>query len=537
MSKAPALDIAEQRTLEQLSSAEASVLWQMTPAGVGEKLAPYAPDIRRYVRAVHLQYLSEAAANAIFGGGPRLLIVNMPPQHGKSTTLSWATPICALIHRPDANVVLLSHESRYASTWSRRVRDTIRNAADILPPELRLANSTRADEWTIAGGGGMVAAGLGGSVTGRRADVLLIDDPVSGAVDVQSKTYRDRVWTFLRENGLTRLAPDAVVIIVSTRWHEDDPVGRIHRLEDADPTYPRWHTINLPAIAESRDDPINRRRGAALWPKRYNVAWLNTQRALVGPDGWNTQYMGRPGSPTGAMWKRWFWAGNRNRYKAEAPPKIVATLISVDTNAKEGAANARTAIVVGSITAPPYRLIIRYSWAQNLGFTQIPQAILTIAGYYRTQRLKRIIIEDEVTGSAAIDTLKGSSHKWIRKMLIGRRPHGPKEYRAKQAAVWGMNGSILLPESDGGDADTGWLHEFEEELYAAPTGEYMDQVDATSQLVDEVKLLLAQGVKQRIAAGEDPALWLPPEGDDEYDESTGLYLPKPGIINPFEPAA
>lgn len=466
-----------------------------TPARFAERFSVGKPG-GTWRSAPHLEYISDRIALSLLGFGPRRLIFNVPPQHGKTMILSQYTPAWILNLMPALRILLASYQHGYAREYGRRVRNLI--AAHPHQLGVHLApDSTKADDWNTTAGGGMMTAGLGGAFIGRRADILLCDDLIKGTAEAHSRLYRDKVWEFLRGNALTRLAPGAVAVLVITRWHQDDPIARLRQLQKDEPNAPRWQEINLPVRALD-NDPLGRPPGALLWPEQYNEQWAIEKEAEVGPYNWLAQYMQDPTDPAGAIFRRDFWL-DRNRYDPRQLPPIVAHVVSVDTNSKEGDGNARTAIVVGSITARPYRLLIRYAWAQNLDFLlQTPQ-IETVAHRFHDGRLKRLIIEDESSGAAVMSTIRATSGPWLRSKVEAYNPRGKgdKPQRARAAATWANNGSVLLPEHD--DPEDPWLTDYEEELYNAGQGAgFMDMVDATSQLVDYVKDYLEAGLQQRL---------------------------------------
>ena len=134
----------------------------------------------------------------------------------------------------------------------------------------------------------MYATGIGGAITGRGADLLLVDDYLKNAKDASSETIRDDIYHWFVSTAMSRLEPGGTVIILATRWHQDDLIGRL--LEQAPDV---WEYIRIPAIAEE-NDPLKRAPGEALWPERYNVEWLESQKALFGPYFWAALYRQDP---------------------------------------------------------------------------------------------------------------------------------------------------------------------------------------------------------------------------------------------------
>ena len=191
----------------------------------------------------------------------------MPPRHGKSELCSVYLPAWYLGTHPERRVILAGHEADFAASWGRRVRDVLEEHGRQLFGARVRADSAAANRWDLVGhAGGMVTAGVGGTITGRGADLLVIDDPHKSAEETGSVTYRERVWDWYRAVARTRLEPGAGVVVVQTRWHEDDLAGRL--LADAESEGDRWQVLSLPAVAED-DDPLGRSVGDPLWPERF----------------------------------------------------------------------------------------------------------------------------------------------------------------------------------------------------------------------------------------------------------------------------
>lgn len=199
------------------------------------------------------------------------------------------------------------------------------------------------------------------------------------------------------------------------------------------------------------------------------------------------------------IFDREWWLG-KNRYDATDPTipfKSIGRWISWDTGFKDKDTSAYTARVVGELM-PNYTLLIRHVWRDRLTFPSLPPAIEQDASLYYEdgagKKLRGVIVEDKASGISALQTLRSSSPTWLSELLIPFQPSGSKEQRAEQAAVWCRNGCVLLPEPSGA---VPWLLDYENELFSAPQSEYMDQVDATSQLILWVEQLLASGYHAR----------------------------------------
>ena len=226
------------------------------------------------------------------------LMVFMPPGSAKSTYASVLFPPWFMARRKNRDVIGASHGAELAEDFSSRVMATIKEH----PGELGMSfKSESRTLWKTDNGGVYRAAGAGGSITGRRADLFVIDDPIKGREEADSETIREKVWSWYRAEVITRLKPKARVVIIQTRWHEDDLGGRL--LEEMKVGADQWRVINLPAIAESEDDPLGRPIGAALWPEWEDVEALKRKEIAVGLREWAALYQQRPAPLEGSLFK------------------------------------------------------------------------------------------------------------------------------------------------------------------------------------------------------------------------------------------
>lgn len=250
----------------------------------------------------HIQLLNEKLMDVAFGDIKRLMIF-LPPRHGKSWLVSQFFPAWYLGMFPDKRVILTAYEADFASTWGRKARDILNEQGpSVFGVEVN-NKSSAANRWDIKNHhGGMVTAGVGGPITGKGADILIIDDPVKNAEEANSQTYRNRTWEWYQSTAYTRLEPQGSVILIMTRWHEDDLAGRLLK-NMQNGTGEDWEIINLPAIAEGHD-LLGRKLGEPLWPERYNLKELKRIKDTTGSYWWSSLYQQRPQPPSGGLLKR-----------------------------------------------------------------------------------------------------------------------------------------------------------------------------------------------------------------------------------------
>lgn len=255
----------------------------------------------KWQEARHLS-LIVSALERIERGELKRLIVNTPPRHGKSMLVSEIFPAWFLGRHPDQFIIDTSYSDALARTFSERARDHFRTFNEMLWDVRVSRSSASKSRWTIQQyGGGYIAAGAGGPISGFGARIAIVDDPIKNWQQAQSVTVRDTIWDWYRSTLHTRLTPDGAIILITTRWHSDDLVGRaIKQMEEGGEDSEPWEVLNFPAVAEE-DDVLGRAVGDPLWPERYGEAFLRKTQVALGPTIWMALFQGRPHKKEGAM--------------------------------------------------------------------------------------------------------------------------------------------------------------------------------------------------------------------------------------------
>jgi len=232
---------------------------------------------------------------------PRLMLF-MPPRHGKSTLASVAFPAWHLGRNPEHEFISCSYSGSLAMSFSRKVRHQLRepNYKNVFSDASLDPTSQSVESWLTTKGGGYVAAGVGGGITGKGAHVLVIDDPVKNREDAESEYSRDSVWDWYTSTAYTRLAPGGGILVILTRWHDDDLAGRL--LAAAADGADDWEVVKYPAIAEQ--DEEFRVEGEALHPERYDVPSLTKIQKAIGPRDWSALYQQNPVADEGDYFNR-----------------------------------------------------------------------------------------------------------------------------------------------------------------------------------------------------------------------------------------
>ncbi len=244
--------------------------------------------------AAHHRLLIRELEGVAAGRWDRLMLL-LPPGSAKSTYASLIFPPWFLANRPWAHVIAASHTASLARSFGRGVRTLIQEHQSRLGLWLD-PNNRSAGRFGVVGGGSYFATGVRGPVTGRRADLLLIDDPVKSQAEADSGAMRDHLWDWFRSDLVTRLKPGGRVVLVMTRWHPDDLGGRLLQSADA------WRVVRLPALAES-DDLLGRSPGEPLWPEWEDAAALRRKRAVLGDRTFEALFQQSPRSSGGRLFK------------------------------------------------------------------------------------------------------------------------------------------------------------------------------------------------------------------------------------------
>jgi predicted phage terminase large subunit-like protein len=251
-----------------------------------------------YARAGHHERIA-AKLEAVERGEIDRLMIFMPPRHGKSELASKRFPAWCLGCNPKRQIIAASYNSDLANDFGRNVRNLVAEPefSQVFPGVSLAPDSQAANRMNTNHGGTYVAAGVGTAVTGRGADIALIDDPFKDREEADSERRRELVWDWYRSTLYTRLMPGGAIVLIQTRWHEDDLAGRLLEQESD-----QWEVLELPALDAS---------GKALWPEWYDEAALGRIKATIGPREWSALYQQRPQPDEGTFFQRaWFqnWA-------------------------------------------------------------------------------------------------------------------------------------------------------------------------------------------------------------------------------------
>lgn len=446
-----------------------------------------------YMERPHLSYLSDRLARAVADverGESRWLAVSMPPRSGKSQLTSVWFPLWLLHKHPDWKVGLISHSPSLAVSWGRTVRGLVEEHASSLGVELA-GDSGAASEWQTTARGGVVSRSAPGqSITGLGFKVMLIDDVVKDYAAAHSEVQRQAVWDWWLANSVTRLEPPSLVVVVGTRWHEDDFLGRLLSPRyEGDPE--QWEVINLPAIAETHD-VLGRSPGAPLLsplleesPEEALERWRGV-RQTVGTYTWQALYQQDPSPAQGSIfdigWFR-FWTTDPKSVTEDGTVTLVtgsdlAGARWLDSWDMAFKGTDTSDYVVGQRWAlSGTRRLLVAQHRERMTFTETLGAVRAwgpSGGTAYADLVHERVVEDKANGTAVLDVLREEIPG-----LVAVSPTDSKEGRARAITPEVEAGNVLLPYP--GDPGNEWVQDLLSELRNFPNGAHDDQVDAFTQ--------------------------------------------------------
>lgn len=436
--------------------------------------------------AAHLRYLCERL-DAVERGECRRLLVFMPPRHSKSMTVTETFPSYFIGKRPSRRVIEVSYGDSLAQRFGKFNRQKVQEFGKRLFGVTISREKSSMTDWDIEGNrGGMISVGIGGGITGQGADLLLIDDPIKNREEAESETYREKVWDEWKSTLRTRLQPDAAVIIILTRWHEDDLAGRLLNPEYGE--VEGWEIISLPALAED-NDPMGRKPGEALWPTQYNEQDLQATRRAVGEQVWAALYQQRPSALEGAMLKRHWWRYYEGN-PAEIAKRMEWQLQSWDMTFKDSAGTDYVSGQVWGVNGADIYLLDRIN--ERLDFVATVRAFIAMTRKWPDAVTK--LVEDKANGPAVISMLR---HKIGG--IIAVEPEGSKIARVSAVSPLIEAGNVYLPSP----AVCPWVTEFIEQCAAFPNGANDDDVDSMSQALKRFMFATPPPVKRQEEDDDD----------------------------------
>lgn len=417
----------------------------------------------RWILAPHLKLICSSIEKLIRREiKQNILIISIPPQHGKSQCVTESLPSWYLGNYPHKRVIEVSYGDDLAQRFGRRNKEKIIEfGKDIFNIELSKTSDT--DFEIKEHKGSMISKGIMAGLTGNPADLIIIDDPIKNRQEAESETYRSRIWEEFLNSIYTRLSSSGVIVLIMTRWHEDDLAGRLLQHMGN-----KCLEINIPLEAEE-NDILGRKIGDALFPEiGKDNEWLREfKQAYTTQEGsrsWNALMQGRPTAQEGNMLKRHWW-----KYYDILPDNLVQIIMSVDAAFKDEETSDYTCIQVwGKLNADMY-LIDCVN--QRMDFPTALKAIKDIKAIQ--SKCIMILVEDKANGSAIIQMLQREIPG-----VVPVNPEGGKVARVNAVSPAIESGNVWLPRYGG------FTGAFVEQCSSFPSGKNDDMVDAMSQALN-----------------------------------------------------
>ena len=440
-----------------------------------------------FIAGRHHAIMAEAFEK-VASGEIKRLIINMPPRHTKSEFASYLLPAWFLGKFPQKKVIQTSHTAELAVGFGRKVRNLVDSDVykSIFPGVGLQADSKAAGRWATNAGGDYFAIGVGGAVTGKGADILIIDDPHSeqeaALAETNSEVY-DKTYEWYTSGPRQRLQPGGAIIVVMTRWSKKDLTGRVLQAAAQRSTGEDWEVIEFPALFED-DRP--------LWPEFWSVEELMALREELPTGKWMAQYMQQPTSEVSAIVKREWW----KIWDKDYAPQCEFTIQSWDTAFLKSERADYSACTTWGVFYHPddtgvdrANIILLNSFKKRMEFPELKQKAYED---YRNWEPDSLIVEAKATGAPLIFELRAMG---IPVQEFTPSKGNDKIARLNAVADMFASGMVWVP-------DTRWAEELIEEVASFPSGEHDDLVDSMTQAL----LRFRKGGFIRLASDEQEEL-------------------------------
>ena len=403
----------------------------------------------------------------VVDGHKKRVIINIAPRMGKSEFSSYLFPAYFLGNYPEKKIIMGTHTAGLSEDFGRRVRNLIESEEyhDLFPETVVADDQKAAGKWSTGAGGQYYAAGVGGALAGRGADLFVIDDPHSEQdVKSNSRLAFDTAWSWFQTGPLQRLMPGGAIIVIMTRWSLLDLTGRLLDYQIKNPNTIPWELVELPAILHEDTD-----KEKSLWPEQWPLEALKNTKASIDPRYWNAQYMQNPTSDMSAVIGRKDW----KIWEQDDPPTVDYIIQSWDTafetsNTADYSACTTWGVWYNNEDKGSPNLILLDAFKDRMTF---PELKATALKHYKEWNPDAFIVEKKAAGAPLIQEL--------RRIGIPVQEFSPsrgndKMVRLNAVADLFTSGKVWAP-------DTRWAREVVEEVASFPVGENDDYVDTVSQ--------------------------------------------------------
>jgi predicted phage terminase large subunit-like protein len=403
----------------------------------------------------------------VIAGTKKRVIINIAPRMGKSEFSSYLFPAFFLGNFPEKKIIMGTHTAGLSEDFGRRVRNLLADEDyhGLFPQTLVADDQKAAGKWSTSTGGQYYAAGVGGALAGRGADLFVIDDPHSEQdVKANSRLAFDTAWSWFQTGPLQRLMPGGAIIIVMTRWGKLDLTGRLIDYQAKNPDAEPWEIVELPAILN--EDTENEK---SLWPEQWPLATLKATKASIDPQYWNAQYMQQPTSNSAAIISRKSW----RIWLGDEPPRCDYIIQSWDTafetkNTADYSACTTWGVFYNEEEGDKAQVILLDAFKDRMAFPELKAIALK---HYKEWEPDAFIVEKKAAGAPLIQELRATG---IPVEEFSPSRGNDKIVRLNAVSDLFASGTVWAP-------DTRWAREVIEEVASFPNGENDDYVDTTSQ--------------------------------------------------------
>ena len=446
------LEKREQRT--RLATAQENMLGFATSVYPGFKIGP------------HHRKLAKIFTDVIEGRKKRV-IINIAPRMGKSEFSSYLFPAYFLGKYPQKKIIMGTHTAGLSEDFGRRIRNLLdtEEYREIFPQTMVADDQKAAGKWSTAAGGQYYAAGVGGALAGRGADLFVIDDPHSEQdVKTNSRLAFDTAWSWFQTGPLQRLMPGGAIIVIMTRWSLLDLTGRLITYQTKNPEAEPWEIVELPAILNQDTD-----NEKSLWPEQWPLATLKSTKAALDPKYWNAQYMQQPTAETSAIVSRKHW----RIWEKDDPPRCEYVIQSWDTafetkNNSDYSACTTWGVFYNEEESNSPQVILLDAFKDRMAFPELKEVALK---HWKEWKPDAFIVEKKAAGAPLIQELRATG---IPVQEFSPSRGNDKMVRLNAVADLFSSGKVWAP-------DTRWAREVIEEVATFPVGEHDDYVDTTTQ--------------------------------------------------------
>jgi predicted phage terminase large subunit-like protein len=403
----------------------------------------------------------------VIDGKKKRVIINIAPRMGKSEFSSYLFPSYFLGNFPNKKIIMGTHTAGLSEDFGRRVRNLIDSEEyhEVFAQTTVADDQKAAGKWSTGAGGQYYAAGVGGALAGRGADLFVIDDPHSEQdVKANSRLAFDTAWSWFQTGPLQRLMPGGAIIVIMTRWGLLDLTGRLIDYQIKNPDSPRWEIVELPAILHE-----NTESEKSLWPEQWPLEALKSAKSSMDPRYWNAQYMQQPTSDTSAIVSRKQW----RIWQPDDPPECEYIIQSWDTafetkTSADYSACTTWGVFYNEEENDNAQIILLDAFKDRMAFPELKQVALK---HWKEWQPDAFIVEKKAAGAPLIQELRNMG---IPVQETNPSRGNDKMVRLNAVADLFSSGKVWAP-------DTRWAREVIEEVASFPVGENDDYVDTTSQ--------------------------------------------------------